>query len=76
MDLRRRTGRSAGPVSAVHGRLRARTLTGWLSSVLSAGLVIEAITEPRADEQTAAAHPQVADTRIAPYCLIVRARKP
>jgi hypothetical protein len=76
MDLRCRTGRSAGPVSAVHGRLRARTLAGWLSAVLSAGLVIEAIAEPRADEQTAAAHPQVADTRIAPYCLIVRAGKP
>jgi SAM-dependent methyltransferase len=53
-----------------------RTLTGWLSAVLDAGLVIEAIAEPCADEETAAAHPQVADTRIAPYFLIVRARKP
>jgi len=53
-----------------------RTLTGWLSAVLGAGLVIEAIAEPRADEQTAAAHPQVADSRIAPHFLIVRARKP
>jgi len=53
-----------------------RTLAGWLSAVLGAGLVIEAIAEPRADEETAATHPQVADTRIAPYFLIVRARKP
>ena len=53
-----------------------RTLAGWLSAVLGAGLVIEAIAEPCADEKTAAAHPQVADTRIAPYFLIVRARKP
>ena len=53
-----------------------RTLAGWLSAVLDAGLVIEAIAEPRADEETATAHPQVADTRIAPYFLIVRARKP
>jgi len=53
-----------------------RTLAGWLSAVLGAGLVIEAIAEPCADEETAAAHPQVADTRIAPYFLIVRARKP
>jgi hypothetical protein len=53
-----------------------RTLAGWLSAVLGAGLAIEAIAEPRADEQTAAARPQVADTRIAPHCLIVRARKP
>jgi hypothetical protein len=35
-----------------------------------------AAANPGADEQTAAAHPEVADTRIAPYCLIVRARKP
>ncbi|MGD0554062.1 MAG: hypothetical protein ABSA93_03680 [Streptosporangiaceae bacterium] len=41
-----------------------------------ASLVIEAIAEPRADEGTAACHPEVADTRIAPYFLIVRARKP
>jgi hypothetical protein len=53
-----------------------RTLTGWLSAVLAAGLVIEAIAEPHADERTAAAHPEVADTRIAPYFLVVRARKP
>ena len=52
-----------------------RTLAGWLSAVLGAGLVIEAIAEPFADEETAA-HPRVADTRIAPYFLIVRARKP
>jgi SAM-dependent methyltransferase len=53
-----------------------RTMTGWLSAVLGAGLVIEAIAEPCADEETAGAHPEVADTRIAPYFLIVRARKP
>ena len=53
-----------------------RTLAGWLSAVLGAGLVIEAIAEPCADEETVAAHPEVADTRIAPYFLIVRARKP
>jgi SAM-dependent methyltransferase len=53
-----------------------RTLAGWLTAVLSARLIIEAVAEPRADEATAAAHPEVADTRIAPYFLIVRARKP
>jgi hypothetical protein len=53
-----------------------RTLAGWLNAVLSAGLAIEAVAEPCADEQTAAAHPEVADTRIAPYFLIMRARKP
>jgi len=53
-----------------------RTLAGWLTAVLAAGLIIEAVAEPRADDATAAAHPEVADTRIAPYFLIVRARKP
>jgi len=52
-----------------------RTLTGWLSAILAAGLTIEAIAEPHADEETAATHPEVADTRIAPYFLVMRARK-
>jgi hypothetical protein len=53
-----------------------RTMAGWINAVLGAGLVIEAIAEPYADEETAATHPQVADTRIAPHFLIVRAREP
>jgi len=53
-----------------------RTLAGWLTAVLDSGLIIEAIAEPRADRQTAAMHPEVADTRIAPYFLLVRSRKP
>jgi SAM-dependent methyltransferase len=52
-----------------------RTLAGWLNAVLAAGLAIEAIAEPCADEATAAAHPEVADTRIVPYFLVVRARR-
>ena len=53
-----------------------RTLTGWVNAVLAADLSIEAIAEPHADEQTARDHPEVADTRIAPYFLLLRARKP
>jgi ubiquinone/menaquinone biosynthesis C-methylase UbiE len=53
-----------------------RTLTGWLSAVLGAGLRVEAVDEPRADQLTAASHPEVADTRIVPFFLLVRARKP
>lgn len=53
-----------------------RTLAGWLNAVADAGLVLEAVHEPRADEETARAHPEVADTRIAPFFLIVRARRP
>jgi len=49
---------------------------GWLRAVLGAGLAIEAIAEPCTDEPAAAAHPQVADTRISPCFLIVCARKP
>jgi SAM-dependent methyltransferase len=51
-----------------------RTLAGWINAVLGAGFTIEAIDEPHADEQTARTHPEVADTRIAPYFLILRAR--
>jgi SAM-dependent methyltransferase len=52
-----------------------RTLSGWLNAVLAAELVVEAIAEPCADDTIAAAHPEVADTRIAPYFLLIRARK-
>jgi hypothetical protein len=38
--------------------------------------VIEAVDEPHADDKTAHEHPEVADTRIAPYFLVLRARKP
>ena len=48
-----------------------RTLTGWVNAVLAAGLSIEAIAEPHADEETARDHPEVADTRIVPYFLIL-----
>ena len=61
------------PFTIIYAR---RTLAGWLGAVLAADLIIEAIAEPHADERTAATHPEVADTRIAPYFLIVRARKP
>ena len=53
-----------------------RTLTGWFQAVTAAGLTLEAIDEPHPDEATAAAHPEVADTRIVPYSLIIRARRP
>ena len=53
-----------------------RTLTGWFDAVLAAGLSIEAIAEPHADEDTARDHPEVADSRVAPYFLILRGRKP
>ena len=51
-----------------------RTFTGWIDAVLGSGLQIEAVAEPHASQELAAAHPEVADTRIAPYFLVIRAR--
>ncbi|MBB2671977.1 UNVERIFIED_ORG: ubiquinone/menaquinone biosynthesis C-methylase UbiE [Rhizobium esperanzae] len=53
-----------------------RTLTTWVSMIVEAGLVIEAFGEPMASAEVALAEPVVADTRIAPIFLHVRARKP
>ncbi|HEY7429890.1 MAG TPA: class I SAM-dependent methyltransferase [Streptosporangiaceae bacterium] len=53
-----------------------RTVAGWLTAVLAAGLTIEAVAEPQAGDAAVAANPRVADTRIVPHFLLVRARKP
>ncbi|NLS21118.1 class I SAM-dependent methyltransferase [Rhizobium sp. P40RR-XXII] len=52
-----------------------RTLTSWVSMIVGAGLVIEAFGEPMASREVAFAEPVVADTRIAPIFLHIRARK-
>ena len=51
-------------------------LSQWVDFIGSAGLVIEKFGEPCASPEVAAAVPQVADTRVAPLFLHVRARKP
>jgi len=51
------------------------TLAGWLNAVTAAGLVVEEACEPRADDEVARAHPEVADTHIAPFFLLLRAAK-
>jgi SAM-dependent methyltransferase len=53
-----------------------RTLTSWVAMLSGVGLMVEAFAEPHADEAMAAAVPAVADTRVAPLFLHVRARKP
>jgi hypothetical protein len=53
-----------------------RTVAGWLRAVLDPGLVIEAVAEPHASDDVVARQPSLADTRIAPLSLIVRARRP
>jgi ubiquinone/menaquinone biosynthesis C-methylase UbiE len=52
-----------------------RTVSSWMNLVIDAGLTIERVVEPVASAQTAALHPEVADTRIVPFFLIVRARR-
>lgn len=59
------------PFHIVYAR---RTLAGWLNAVIRAGLAIEAVAEPGADEETAVQEPRVSDSRIAPFFLLVRAR--
>jgi SAM-dependent methyltransferase len=56
--------------------LARRTVSTWLNMIIDCGLRITRVAEPFADEATAAEHPDVADTRIVPYFLILRAHKP
>jgi len=58
-------------------RYARKTLSGWLNDVVAAGSGPRGgLRATHADEATAEAHPEVADTRIAPFFLIVRARRP
>ncbi|MGK9055438.1 class I SAM-dependent methyltransferase [Neorhizobium petrolearium] len=52
-----------------------RTLSTWVSMIVEAGLVIKAFGEPMASQEVAAAEPVVADTRVAPIFLHIRAVK-
>ncbi len=52
-----------------------RTLSEWVAMIVAAGLAIEHMAEPRVDAQTARAVPYLADTRVAPLFLHIRARK-
>jgi ubiquinone/menaquinone biosynthesis C-methylase UbiE len=53
-----------------------RTLSGWLNLLIDAGFVIDRLVEPTADADTIRRYPQLADTRIIAYFLIIRCRKP
>jgi ubiquinone/menaquinone biosynthesis C-methylase UbiE len=52
-----------------------RTLSEWLNGVIETGFTVERMGEPSVDEATALRVPAVADTRITPLFLHVRARK-
>lgn len=49
------------------------TVSSWMNMVIDAGFTIERVLEPVASEEIAAEHPEVADTRIVPFFLIIRA---
>jgi SAM-dependent methyltransferase len=53
-----------------------RTLSEWFNALLQAGFVLEQVSEPRADGETARAVPAVEDTQVVAYFLHVRCRKP
>jgi ubiquinone/menaquinone biosynthesis C-methylase UbiE len=53
-----------------------RTLSSWLNLLLGTGFLLEKFVEPTADDKTIERWPHVADTRIVPYFLIIRCRKP
>jgi len=53
-----------------------RTLSEWFNAVAEAGLVVERVAEPRVSGEAAREHPCVQDTRVMPYFLHVRCRKP
>jgi ubiquinone/menaquinone biosynthesis C-methylase UbiE len=53
-----------------------RTLSSWMNLLIDVGFTIEHLSEPAADANTIKRYPQLADTRIIAYFLIVRCRKP
>jgi SAM-dependent methyltransferase len=53
-----------------------RPIGAWVDMIVEAGLVIEKMAEPRATLEEATAEPELADTRVVPLFLHVRARKP
>jgi SAM-dependent methyltransferase len=52
-----------------------RPLSSWINAVLAAGLRLEHLAEPRPDDATVLAHPELQDAQIVAYFLHVRARK-
>lgn len=53
-----------------------RTLSDWFNAICQTGFVIERLGEPTATPQQALAVPLVADTRVTPLFLHIRAGKP
>jgi hypothetical protein len=53
-----------------------RTLSAWVNDLLDTGFALERLDEPFAGEGTARRFPDLAGTRIVPFWLMMRCRKP
>ena len=54
----------------------SRTLSEWLNLLVEKGFILERFCEPYADDDTIEKYPGYYDTRIIPWSLIIRCRKP
>lgn len=53
-----------------------RTIAQWLNLLLDTGFALERLAEPRPNEQTVQARPDLQDAQVVAYFLQIRARKP
>ena len=53
-----------------------RTLSEWLNLLIDTGFILEKFCEPYADDETIKKYPEEYDSRIIPWFLIIRCRKP
>lgn len=53
-----------------------RTLSEWLTAVAGAGFAVEAAAEPYADDATVREYPRLVSSRIVPFFLHLRCRRP
>jgi len=73
---------SAAPQEAVKGLSKFQTpnfnhpLSYWLNTLIQTGFVLEALSEPRPNDQTVLEQPSIQDAQVIAYFLIIRARKP
>ena len=54
----------------------SRTLSEWLNLLIKKGFVLEEFCEPYIDDETLERYPEEYSSRIIPYFLIIRCRKP
>jgi ubiquinone/menaquinone biosynthesis C-methylase UbiE len=56
--------------------LFTRTLSEWLNLLIEKGFILERFCEPYADDDTIKKYPEYYDSRIIPWFLLIRCRKP